>query len=48
MKMQDLKKKILFAAVGQTGYQNKKKALESIGASFSNISLLETTIFKVK
>ena len=56
MKMQDLKKTFLFAAVGQTGYQNRKKneyfkiknPLESIGASFSTISLLEPEMFKVK
>ena len=49
------KKTFLFAAIGQTGYQNrnkylifKKKTLESIGASFSKVSLIEPEIFKVK
>ena len=52
--MHDLKKKILFAAIDQTGYQNRKKKnqmknpLESIGASFSKMSLLEPEIFTVK
>ena len=54
MKVHDLKKSFLFAAVGQTGYQNSKKKkkienpLESIGASISKISLLKPEMFKVK
>ena len=49
--------KVIFAAIGQTGYQNRKKnveylkikkSLESIGALFSKISLIEPEIFKVK
>ena len=50
MKIQDLKKTFLFAAVRQTGYQNRKKLnlLESIGALVSKISSLEPKIFKVK
>ena len=55
--MQDLKKTFIFAAVGQTGYQNRKQntyisklenPIKSIGASFTKISLIEPEIFKVK
>ena len=38
---QNRKNIFLSAAVGQTGNQNRKKTLESIGALFLKISLLE-------